>query len=799
MQHLELEIAIISHIVPPQYHLIAHVSPAEMQLQAQQSYPLIRSYCELSLRTGDVVAIDKPSGLSDAGHPCFPETAPQSYIGVPFSVGGKVYGSINFSTRHTYSRHFDESDHEFMRMLARWCGTVLERAHADEELRLNEERLQRSQTFANIGTWDWNINNGSLFWSERIAPLFGYAPGKLETTYANFVAAIHPQDRANVLAAVDACVHQGTEYNIEHRVIWPDGSIHWLLEKGDVVRDENGAPMKMLGVVQDITQRRHYQEELARFRQVIDSSNQAIGIADLQGHLIYTNPAHSILLHDPERSLIGSDWQTLIPDHAQTMIDEIIHSLKNGQGWHGQLPIKTLSGKEFISYSNVDSVLDEHGNPCFVFNIFYDYSNELQRLEEIQQAREQAEHANRAKSDFLSSMSHELRTPLNAIIGFAQLLEKSRKDPLSERQLNYVHHILKSGRHLLVLINEILDLSKIEAGHVSVSLEAVEIQTLIEEACTLVTSMAHARGIEIQRLPPHTAPIFVRADRTRLRQVILNLLSNAIKYNCEHGYIRIQWQRYNKYTSGQYTSDQNTSDQYLRLTVSDTGNGISADDVPHLFQSFNRLSAENSDIEGTGVGLALSKKLMELMDGDIGYDHASAQGATFWITLPAVSSPEQDYPPTHPQNMEQHAPLSVHTQGADVHFLYIEDNPANLCLMKEIMQQWPEVELLNAPTAELGLVLAKERQPQVIILDINLPGMNGIEAIRALKNDPHTCTIPVIALSADATSHTIEKALNAGFDHYLCKPLDISELHQILHTFIPPRLTETDQPPGEQP
>jgi PAS domain S-box-containing protein len=766
-RHLELETAIISHIEGAHYRPLCHIGlpfAPDSQVCA-----LPHSYCELVLRAADVVAIDSPAASVYGGHPCYPTDAPQTYIGAPFMIRGKIYGTISFSAQQCYHRHFDESDREFMRMLARWCGTVLERAHAYEELRQSEERLQRSQTFANIGTWDWNIENGDLFWSERIAPLFGYAPGKLETTYANFIQAIHPDDRDRVMSAVNACIEQGREYNLEHRVLWPDGSVHWLLEKGDVVRDATGKALKMLGVVQDITERRQYQQELARFRQVIDASNQAIGIASLEGNLIYINPAHRALLHDPDGGVLGGDWHTLIPSHAHGMIDEIRATLARGQGWHGLLPVQTQDGGEFISYSNVNLVFDECGQPSFVFNIFYDYSDELKRRQEIQDAREQAEKANRAKSEFLSSMSHELRTPLNAIIGFAQLLEKSRKEPLSARQASHVHHILKSGRHLLVLINEVLDLAKIEAGRISISLESVDIQEILEESCQLVTALALERGVTLHQPPAPPPARRVLADRTRLRQVLLNLLSNAVKYNREHGEVRVSWQSH---------------DDFLRLAVSDTGIGISAADVPYLFEPFNRLSAENSEIEGTGVGLALSKKLMELMHGEIGYDHAPENhGATFWIRIP-LASESTTAPPlprlTHPVTPNSH-----------VLVLYIEDNPANLALMREVLSAWTQVEFLSAPSAELGLALAKKHQPDLIILDINLPGMNGIDAIRALKSQAATDAIPVIALSADAMPHTIDKALRAGFTRYLCKPIDITELQNTLQTFISPALEST--------
>ncbi|MDH5256977.1 MAG: PAS domain-containing protein [Gammaproteobacteria bacterium] len=374
-------------------------------------------------------------------------------------------------------------------------------------VRENEERLRRSQVFANIGTWDWNIRTGGLYWSDLIWPLFGYKKEQTKTTYENFLSAVHPDDRQMVIDAVNNCVENGAEYNIEHRVVWSDGSEHWVHESGDVLRDENNKPLHMLGVVQSIDGRIRDEQELVK-------------------------------------------------------------------------------------------------------------------------AREEAESANHAKSQFLSSMSHELRTPMNAIMGYGQLLRMDKEQPLSESQQESISEILKASSHLVELIDEVLDLSKIEAGRLDLTIENVLLDEVIAESLQLVMPMAAKRSINIslsyesadiaiEQLPDQRS--LVQADRKRLKQVLLNLLSNAVKYNSDSGKIIVAVEK--------------SVSSHIIISVSDTGAGLTREQQFNLFNSFDRLGAEDSDVQGTGIGLVITKKLVENMGGSIGVNSQSGNGSTFWIKL----------------------------------------------------------------------------------------------------------------------------------------------------------------------
>jgi signal transduction histidine kinase/ActR/RegA family two-component response regulator len=381
---------------------------------------------------------------------------------------------------------------------------------------------------------------------------------------------------------------------------------------------------------------------------------------------------------------------------------------------------------------------------------------------ELAMAMEEAKSANQAKSAFLSSMSHELRTPLNAILGFAQILTSDKLPSTLQQKKEFANHILKSGRHLLALINEILDLAKIESGAVALSMEPVALADILQECETMMAPLAGQRGTRL--LFPNRVTVNVTADRTRLKQVLLNLLSNAIKYNREGGAVVVDC---TASTAGT-----------LRLSVQDTGMGLNAEQVRMLFQPFNRLGQESGAEEGTGIGLVVTKRLVELMGGTIGVSSSPGVGSVFWIdlktTLP-LPSPVEGLPPL---------PELPHRPHDNITLLYVEDNPANLKLVQEIISFRPELRLLTAPDGQLGLELARAHLPDLILMDINLPGIGGMEALRLLRADPRTAHIPVIALTANAMPRDVERGIAAGFFRYLIKPINIDEFTEAINSTI---------------
>ena len=405
---------------------------------------------------------------------------------------------------------------------------------------------------------------------------------------------------------------------------------------------------------------------------------------------------------------------------------------------------------------------DAAGRVIGVLGMYEDITEQKAAEHALIAARDEANRANRAKSEFLSSMSHELRTPMNAILGFGQLLESDTG--LSAEDRDYVEEILRAGNHLLELINEVLNLAKIEAGHVNLSIESVEVCPILKECLSLVGPQAAKRNIQISQTGPEGSVVV--ADRTRLKQSLLNLVSNAIKYNREGGGVTI--------------SLAPPAAGKLRIRVTDTGPGIPAERLHELFQPFNRLGAENSNIEGAGIGLTITQRIVEMMHGTLGVESEVGVGSSFWIELPTGSLDTQmlecvDAPGSATDGEDEEVSSSI---SASV--LYIDDTPSNLKLVKQILGQRPHIKLWTASTPEEGIELAINHTPDLILLDINLPGMDGYEVLDILKADEVLRTKPFIAVTANAMPRDIERGMAAGFSEYLTKPINIDRFFRLL-------------------
>ncbi|MEI9941900.1 MAG: PAS domain S-box protein [Pseudomonadota bacterium] len=529
--------------------------------------------------------------------------------------------------------------------------------------------------------------------------------------------------------------------------------------------------------IRDISERR-----LAEATARLASDRLLSAVESIQGMLaLYDADDRLVLCNSACRELLGRGSPGKIVGRT---FAELLQDAVNGD---------LFELGERTPHDFVATWLDYHENPFGVFDVklrggqrlrvanrrtleggvvstMWDTTADAQREAELVQARALAESANSAKSEFLSSMSHELRTPLNAILGFAQLLQRDKKSPLNERQLERLDHVHKGGEHLLRLIDDILDLSRVEAGQVSVSAEPVGVGEVLTEVQSTLAPMAARLGVELQLAPMPDAELQVIADRTRFAQILINFGSNSIKYNRPGGVVTF--------------AVSSVSTSVLRVSVIDDGIGIPSDKQDKIFQPFQRAGQEAGPIEGTGIGLAITKRLAELMSGSVGFTSVPQQGSEFWLELSIYQMVRVSTSAPAPRvASEEFATLA----GPNYTIVYIEDNPSNIAFMRDVLEDFERINLIAIPTAEVGIEVVRSRRPDLVIMDINLPGMSGFDATQRLQSWPETAQIPVIALTAAAMVGDRKRASEAGFRKYLTKPVRIDELLQALKELLPAR------------
>jgi PAS domain S-box-containing protein len=706
------------------------------------------------------------------------------------------------------NRWFEVSAHRFgdvsSRNVSIFFQDISERKKG-EAAKLKSEALQRaifeSANFSSIATDARGVIQIFNVGAER---MLGYAAADVmnKITPADISDPLELIGRAKQLSAelnipiapgFEAMVFKasrGIEDIYELTYIRKDGSRLPAVVSVTALRDAQDAIIGYLLIGTDNTARQQADDKAQtaaqHARSLIEASLDPLVTISPMGKITDLNEGLVSVTGVKRKKLIGTDFSDYFTDPKMAR-EGYLEAFLKGAVTDYPLTIQHKNGRLTDVLYNASVYKDVEGRVLGVFAAARDVTRhnlaeaEHRRLnavledsmQELKKAKVAADEANLAKSDFLSSMSHELRSPLNAILGFAQLIESGTPPP-NVAQADGIKQILQAGWYLLELINEILDLALIESGKLSLSLEPVSLTEVLADCQAMIEPEAHKSGIQVLFPRPEGTCVVV-ADRTRVKQVLLNLLSNAIKYNRVRGRVDV---RCEADASGR-----------TRISVQDTGEGLSADKLSQLFQSFNRLGQETGNQEGTGIGLVTSKRLVDLMGGRIGVDSSVGVGSVFWFEFDSSAAPQ---PKAEPPYVSMTSARSAVSGAAQRTLLCVEDNPANLLLVQRMLERRTDIRMLSANDGQRGVEMARAHQPDVILMDINLPGINGITALRILAEDAVTAHIPVVALSANAMRHDIEKGLQAGFFRYLTKPIKLTEFMNTLDAALA-QTTQTTQ------
>ncbi len=681
----------------------------------------------------------------------------QSLITIPMFSENVLIGFVGLDSVRN-RREYSNAEINILIVWSRMLASLINNRKA--ELLLEQTR-QNYETFFNTiddFLWVFDENARIIHVNDTVRNRLGYTGEELMN---QSVMLVHPPERGTEaqrivgemlvgkasFCPVPLVTKSGTPISVETRVkagFWDNKPVFFGISKD----------MSMLELSEQ------------KFSKAFQSNSAMMSISIFEnGYFIDANNAFVETTGYDREEIIGKTSSELGLFEDSNIRQEILRDLNNNIPVRKkEIKIITKNGNVRVGLLSADSIFV--GDMRCLLIVTTDITERIKSEEEIRNARSEAEKANLAKSEFLSRMSHELRTPMNSILGFAQLLNMGDLNPGQKKGVN---HIMRSGKHLLDLINEVLDISRIEAGRLSLSLEPVQVNEVIVEMMELVRHQAAERNVKLELVSPKENLLYIKSDKQRIKQILLNLITNAIKYNRKDGAVFVETNVQAKNEAGIVP---------VRISIRDNGMGIAEEDIPKLFNPFERIGAEKTETEGTGLGLSVTKKLVDAMGGTIGVESVLGSGSTFWVEFP-LSEKYSDEKVGMLGSLEQKL---TNKSGL---ILYIEDNASNVELVVEILEtQRSDIRLLTDPNGLSTVPLATEYKPDLILLDLNLPDIHGSEVLKSLQNDENTRNIPVVVISADAMPQQIERLLEAGAKRYITKPLDLNLLLKIIDEFV---------------
>ena len=632
-------------------------------------------------------------------------------------------------------------------------------------------RLKRAQALAQMGSWEWHIPTGQLLWSDEIFSLFGIPVDAFGASYPAFLDRVHPDDRALVEEAVRRAVEEGADYELDHRIVRPDGEIRFVHESGEVERDRAGVPLRMRGIVQDVTRSRAVERSATRNRDMLSGmfriSPEAIVVANEEGRVVIFSAGAEAVFGYAAHEVVGGPIERLMPERFRA--DHGRHVARFAAGPCDSLqmaqrrPIRGLrkDGVEIPVEASLARIVAD-GETLFT-TIVRDLTERYETEASLVEARERAEQANRAKSVFLANMSHELRTPLNGILGVAEALTNAAADP---RQREMVDLIVTSARALEALLTDVLDLARIEAGRLDIQHEPFDLGAMVRSVAALFAASAESKGLSFDLELPESADLIVAGDGNRLRQILNNLLSNAVKFTGSGG------------VALAVETDGGPGPRRVRFSVRDSGIGFDEETRTRLFQPFEQSdSSITRRYGGTGLGLSICRNLVELMGGTIEARSVPGRGSTFTfeVTLaPATLEPVEEAPPGG-------------WAGRPLRVLLAEDHPVNRRVVELILEPLG-MEVRSVENGELAVAEAAAGSFDLVLMDMQMPVMDGLEAVRRIRGregEAGPSRVPVCMLTANALPHFEAMALEAGADSFLTKPVSAAALIQKIAQLVP--------------